>query len=238
MSTRAAANVDTAEIARFEQMAHRWWDPHGEFRALHALNPLRTTFVAERVALEGARVLDVGTGGGLLAESLAALGARVDAIDAGHTAIAVARLHATATGSTVNFQQTTVEQLATDAATASYDCITCMEMLEHVPDPASTLAACARLLRPGGRAFFSTINRNLKSYLLAIVGAEYVLRLLPRGTHDYARFLRPSELAAMARHSGIAIDEIRGLEFNPLRDQWRLSHDVAVNYIVSAHRLP
>jgi 2-polyprenyl-6-hydroxyphenyl methylase/3-demethylubiquinone-9 3-methyltransferase len=231
------ANVDSGELARFEQLAHRWWDPEGEHAALHALNPLRTAYVAARHALAGARVLDVGTGGGLLAESMAAAGADVHAIDAGATAIAVARLHAAAGGSRVRYEQSTVEALAAGGA-GPYDCVTCMEMLEHVPDPARVVAACAGLLRPGGSAFFSTLNRNLKSYLLAVIGAEYVLGLLPRGTHDYARFLRPSELAAMAAAGGLRTAEVSGFEYQPLGHRWRLSADVSVNYILHAVAAP
>ena len=230
----AAVNVDHAEVSKFEQLASRWWDPNSEFKPLHEINPLRLDYIDERVGLSGKTVLDVGCGGGILAESMAARGAHVTGIDMGEAPLEVARLHLLESGQQVNYRQITAEQLAEEMP-GRFDAVTCMEMLEHVPDPASVIAACAALVRPGGRVFFSTINRNPKSYLFAIVGAEYVLRMLPRGTHDYAKFIRPSELSHWIRAAGLDVDDITGLTYNPLSGVYKLDpRDVDVNYMVAS----
>jgi 2-polyprenyl-6-hydroxyphenyl methylase/3-demethylubiquinone-9 3-methyltransferase len=228
-------NVDRGETAKFDRLAARWWDPDGESRPLHDLNPVRFAYVAERVALDGARALDVGCGGGLLSEALARAGADVTAIDLAPAVLDVARLHLHESGVKVDYREVAVEALAADMPGA-FDVVTCMEMLEHVPDPASTVAACARLAKPGGWIVFSTINRNPKSFLFAIVGAEYVLRLLPRGTHEYARFIRPSELAAHCRAAGLAIADLTGMTYNPLARTYALGRDVAVNYLAACRK--
>ncbi len=228
-------NIDHDEIAKFEALAHRWWDPEGDFRPLHDINPVRVDYIAERCALPGSRVLDVGCGGGILTEALATRGADVTGIDMGVAPLSVARLHALETGLDIDYRQITAEELA-GAEPASYDCVTCLEMLEHVPDPAAVVAACALLTKPGGQLFFSTINRNPKAYALAILGAEYILRLLPRGTHDYRKLIKPSELARAARAAGLTIDDIVGLRYNPFTHRASLSHDVDVNYMLHAHR--
>jgi len=226
-------NVDPAEIAKFEALASRWWDPNGEFRPLHQINPLRLGHIDRIVGLAGKRVVDIGCGGGILAESMAERGAEVSAIDLGEAPLAVARLHLLESGLKVDYQHISAEDLA-EQQPHSFDVVTCMEMLEHVPDPASTIAACARLLKPGGQVFFSTINRNPKSYLFAIIGAEYLLRLLPTGTHEYARFIRPSELGEWTRQAGLEAREIIGMSYNPLTREYRLGSDVDVNYIFHA----
>ena len=230
-----ANNVDEAEIAKFEKLAGRWWDPTGEFRPLHDINPLRLAFIDERAALRGKDVLDVGCGGGLLAEGMAALGARVTGIDLGDAPLAVARLHLRESGQTVDYRRVAVEDLAQQQP-QSFDVVTCLEMLEHVPDPASAVSACARLVRPGGQVFFSTINRNSRSWLFAIIGAEYVLRLLPRGTHDYMKFIRPSELEAMCRHAGLDLRELTGMHYSPLTARYTLGPGVDVNYLAWCRR--
>ncbi len=224
-----AMNVDRQGVGRFDQLASRFWDPRGEFRPLHLLNPVRARFVADRASIAGARVLDVGCGGGLLCEALTRMGARVVGIDLAPGMIEVARLHAAEQGLEIDYRLSSAEQLAT--AGEVFDLVTCMEMLEHVPDPARMLATLATLVRPGGGVFISTINRNLKSFLLAIVGAEYVLGLIPRGTHEYERLIRPSELARWGRRGGLALRELRGLSFNPLTSSCELTHDPAVNYL-------
>lgn len=226
----AADNINPAEIAKFEASASRWWDPDSEFKPLHDINPLRMFFILEHAELHGADVLDVGCGGGILTESLALAGSRATGLDMGRTPLDVARLHALETDIEVDYRQQTVESLA-DEAPASFDVITCMEMLEHVPDPASVVNACARLLRPGGRVFFSTLNRNPKAYALAIIGAEYVLGMLPRGTHDYASFIRPSEMDRWARTVGLQLRAMRGMRYNPLSRRYALGEDVSVNYL-------
>ncbi len=223
-------NVDPAEIAKFELLASRWWDKQGEFKPLHEINPLRLHFIDERVQLNGKRVLDVGCGGGILSESMAQLGADVTAIDMGTAPLSVAKLHAMETEVEVNYQQITVEELA-EQQPHSFDAVSCMEMLEHVPDPSSVIKACQQLVKPGGSVFFSTINRNPKSYLFAIVGAEYVLKMLPRGTHEYAKFIKPSELDEWARQANLQLKNITGMTFNPLTNQYKLGHDVDVNYM-------
>lgn len=230
---RAGENVDPDELGKFQALAARWWDPNSEFRPLHEINPLRLDWIRQRVDLAGREALDVGCGGGILAEAMAMAGARVTGIDLADKSLQVARLHGLESGVAVQYSQLSAEALA-DTSPGAFDVVTCMEMLEHVPDPASTIDACARLLRPGGWAFFSTINRNPKSFLFAIIGAEYVLRLLPRGTHDYAKLIRPSELAAAARRAGLLADEIIGMTYNPLTRTYRLAPgDVSVNYLMA-----
>lgn len=226
-------NFDRNEIAKFEQLASRWWDPHSEFKPLHDINPLRLGYIQKFAALEGKRVLDVGCGGGILSESLAAQGARVKGIDMGAAPLEVARLHLLESGLQVDYEQIQVEHLA-DAAPESYDLVTCMEMLEHVPDPASVIAACHKLVKPGGMVFFSTLNRNPKSWLFAIVGAEYVLQMLPKGTHDYAKFIRPSELGRWIRDAGLELRDLCGMTYNPLTQSYRLNQrDLDVNYLAA-----
>jgi 2-polyprenyl-6-hydroxyphenyl methylase/3-demethylubiquinone-9 3-methyltransferase len=224
-------NIDQGEIARFNALASRWWDPEGEFRALHALNPLRLDFIRERADLPGSRVADIGCGGGILAEALAEAGARVTGIDMAPAPLAVARLHQTGSGLEIEYLESTGEALA-DERPGQYDVVTCMELLEHVPKPSSLVDACARLVRPGGHVFFATINRNPKAFALAILGAEYLLRLLPRGTHEYARFIRPSELAACGRHAGLELRHSNGMRYNPLTRECSLSPNVDVNYLM------
>ncbi len=231
-----ASNADPAELAKFSVLAHRWWDPTSEFKPLHDINPLRLDYIDERCGgLRGKRVLDVGCGGGILAEAMARQGARVTGIDLSEKALGVARLHQLESGIEVDYRLVAAEALAAEAAGA-YDVVTCMELLEHVPEPASTIAACAQLTRPGGMVVFSTINRNPKSYLFAVIGAEYVLGLLPRGTHDYARFLKPAEIAASARRAGLEPDGIIGMTYNPLTRTYRLEPDTTVNYIATFRR--
>lgn len=228
-------NVDSAEIAKFAALASRWWDPHSEFKPLHDINPLRLRFIDERARLAGKTVLDVGCGGGILAESMAACGARVTGIDLGEAPLAVARLHLKESGRDVAYRHISAEDLAHECP-AGYDVVTCMEMLEHVPAPASTVSACAALVKPGGQVFFSTINRNLKAWLFAVVGAEYVLNLLPRGTHEYEKLIKPSELERMCRGARLRIVEFTGMHYNPLTRQYRLGPGVDVNYVAYARR--
>jgi 2-polyprenyl-6-hydroxyphenyl methylase/3-demethylubiquinone-9 3-methyltransferase len=228
-------NVDPAELQKFGALAHRWWDPHGDMRPLHEINPLRLDWIDRLAVLSGKRVVDVGCGGGILAEAMAKRGANVTGIDLSVKPLRVAQLHALESGTTVDYRELSAETLAAQAP-AAFDVVTCMEMLEHVPDPASSVQACATLSRRGGWVFFSTINRNPKSFLLAIVGAEYVLRLLPRGTHEYAKFIRPSELAAMARQAGLEIVEILGMTYNPLTRRADLGRDTDVNYLVACRK--
>lgn len=223
-------NLDPEELERFERLAARWWDPRGDFRPLHEINPVRLGFIDERAGLGGREALDVGCGGGLLAEAMQRRGARVTGIDAGAAAIEVARRHARESGARVDYRRTTAERLAEEAP-ARFDVVTCLELLEHVPDPAALVAACAALARPGGHVFFSTINRTPKAWLLAVVGAERVLGLLPRGTHDYARFLRPSELDRAARAAGLALRETTGMRYAPFTGRCRLGAPPDVNYL-------
>ncbi|MEW8552420.1 MAG: bifunctional 2-polyprenyl-6-hydroxyphenol methylase/3-demethylubiquinol 3-O-methyltransferase UbiG [Candidatus Thiodiazotropha sp.] len=228
-------NVDHAEVSKFEELASRWWDPHSEFKPLHEINPLRLDYILRFTPLEGRRVLDVGCGGGILSESMAAHGAQVTGIDMGEAPLQVARLHLLESGLEINYERIPVERLAREQP-ESFDLITCMEMLEHVPDPTSVVSACARLAKPGGRLFFSTINRNPKSYLFAILGAEYLLKLLPKGTHDYAKFIRPSELHAWMRKAELNSLGMTGMGYNPLTQTYKLTDDVDVNYLVAASK--
>ncbi len=230
--TSKTENVDYDEIHKFEQLASRWWDPNSEFKPLHEINPLRLNYIDGIAGLEGKRVLDVGCGGGILSESMAARGASVTGIDMGEAPLSVARLHLLETGQEVDYQRIPVEMLA-DERPGTYDIVTCMEMLEHVPDPSSIIQSCAELTKPGGNLFFSTLNRNPKSYLFAIIGAEYLLRLLPKGTHDFNKFIRPSELDRWIRASELHTADIIGLSYNPLTATYKLSSDVDVNYMVS-----
>ncbi len=229
------SNADPQELDKFGELAHKWWDTEGEFRPLHEINPLRLDWVAERVALQGARVLDVGCGGGILAESMARRGAQVTGIDLSPKPLKVARLHAMEAGVSLDYREVAAEDLAAEQPGA-FDAVTCMEMLEHVPDPASVVRACTTLVRPGGHVFFSTLNRNLKSWLFAIVGAEYLLKMLPPGTHDHDRFIRPSELARMIREAGLEVLSFKGMAYNPVTRRYTLGDDTAVNYLVACRR--
>lgn len=235
MSAAEHHNVDHAEVGKFEELASRWWDPHSEFKPLHEINPLRLNYIDDRADIAGKKVLDVGCGGGILAESMARRGAEVTGIDMGEAPLQVAKLHKLESGVEVDYRRTTAEALA-DEVPGSFDVVTCMEMLEHVPDPGSVIEACARLVKPGGKLFFSTINRNPKSYLFAIVGAEYVLRLLPRGTHDFAKFIRPSELEGWTRPAGLELMELTGMSYNPFSKQYSLGRDLDVNYLAYCTR--
>jgi len=229
-------NADPAELAKFGALAHRWWDPGSDFKPLHDINPLRLDYIERRSGgLAGKRTLDVGCGGGILAEAMARAGATVTGIDLSDKALAVARLHQLESGVDVDYRLSAAETLAAEAP-ASFDVVTCMELLEHVPNPASTVTACAKLAKPGGLAVFSTINRNPKAYLFAVIGGEYVLRLLPRGTHDYARFIKPSELAAFGRSASLEPDDLVGMTYNPLAKTYRLEADTSVNYIATFRR--
>lgn len=228
-------NVDPAELEKFSELAHRWWDPQSEFRPLHEINPLRLDHIDRIAALQGKKVLDVGCGGGILAEAMAARGAQVTGIDLADKPLKVAQLHLLESGQQVNYRQIAVEVLA-DEAPASFDVVTCMEMLEHVPDPAAVVHACAALLKPGGHAFFATLNRNPKSYLFAIIGAEYVLNMLPRGTHDYERFIKPSELSSSCRSAGLETINLIGMTYNPFTKVYALEADTDVNYILSTRK--
>lgn len=228
-------NVDRAEIAKFEALASRWWDRNSEFKPLHEINPLRCNWIDGKVGLAGKEVLDVGCGGGILAEAMALRGARVTGIDMGEAPLAVARLHQLESGVEVDYQQSTAEQMA-ELHPGRFDVVTCLEMLEHVPDPSSVIRACAQLVKPGGEVFFSTINRNPKSFVFAIVGAEYILRLLPRGTHEFAKFIRPAELGGWSRQAGLDVQDIIGLTYNPLTRVYKLESNVDVNYMVHTRR--
>ncbi|MBH2008433.1 MAG: bifunctional 2-polyprenyl-6-hydroxyphenol methylase/3-demethylubiquinol 3-O-methyltransferase UbiG [Xanthomonadaceae bacterium] len=231
-----SVNADPAELAKFSELAHRWWDPESEFRPLHQINPLRLEWIDGLAGLSSKTVLDVGCGGGILSDSMARKGANVTGIDLSTKALRVARLHALeAQTANLQFREVSVEALAAEQP-GSFDVVTCMEMLEHVPDPASVVHACARLVKPGGWVFFSTINRNAKAFALAIVGAEYILNMLPRGTHEYAKLLRPSELAASCRAAGLDVTHTRGLEHNPLTRRYWLGNDTSVNYMFATRR--
>ena len=226
-------NADPIELQKFSDLAHRWWDPNSEFKPLHDINPLRLDYIDRKARLRDQTVLDVGCGGGILAESMAARGAHVTGIDLSDKALGVARLHLFESGQKVDYRKISAEALAQERP-AAFDIVTCLEMLEHVPDPSSTVKACAALVKPGGQVFFSTLNRNPKSYLFAVIGAEYLLRLLPRGTHDYARFIRPSELARFCRDAGLGVTEIVGMTYNPFSRTYSLGDDTDVNYLVRA----
>ncbi len=225
------SNVDHAEIAKFEALAHRWWDRESEFKPLHEINPLRVNWIDEHASLVGKKVIDIGCGGGILSEAMAHRGAQVTGIDMGEAPLSVARLHLLESGLEIDYRQITAEAMASECP-GQFDVVTCLEMLEHVPDPASVIRACHALVKPGGQVFFSTINRNPKAYAFAIIGAEYLLQLLPRGTHDFKKFIRPSELGAWSRDTGLAVKDIIGVTYNPLTKQYKLSADVDVNYMV------
>lgn len=226
-------NVDPIELEKFSALAHRWWDPGSEFKPLHDINPLRLNYIDGVAGLAGKRVLDVGCGGGILSESMSSRGAHVTGIDMGDKALKVAEIHLLESGAKVDYRKIAVEELANEMP-GQFDVVTCMEMLEHVPDPASIVRACATLVKPGGEVFFSTLNRNPKAYLFAVVAAEYLLKLLPRGTHDYAKFIKPSELARFCREAGLSVREIIGMSYNPFSKDYTLGQDASVNYIVHA----
>ncbi len=228
-------NVDQGEIDKFSALAHRWWDPTSEFKPLHAINPLRLDWIKSITSLEGKQVLDVGCGGGILAESLSKSGATVTGIDLSTKALKVAELHQLESGTTVQYRSISAEDLAKEKP-HSYDVVTCMEMLEHVPDPASVVQACANLCKPGGYLFFSTLNRNPKSYLFAIIGAEYILQLLPKGTHQYEKFIKPSELAQFTRAAGLEVLQLKGMTYNPITQIYRLGSDTDVNYMMATRK--
>ena len=228
-------NVDQAELAKFGALAARWWDPHSEFKPLHDINPLRLNLIDKHVGLNGKRVIDIGCGGGILAESMAAQGALVTGIDLSEKPLSVAKLHLLESGQQVDYRLIAAEEIALQQPT-HFDCVTCMEMLEHVPDPPSTVRAAATLAKPGGWVFFSTLNRNPKSFLFAIIGAEYVLNLLPKGTHEYRRFITPAELATMARDAGLTVTNFTGMTYNPFSKVYALNDDVSVNYIVTCRK--
>lgn len=227
------ANVEAAEVNKFAELAHQWWDTQGVFKPLHQLNPLRLNYIDSRAQLSGKQVLDVGCGGGILSESMAQRGAQVTGIDLAEKSLQVAQLHALEAKVQLDYRCVTVEALAQEKP-QTFDVVTCMEMLEHVPDPASVVRACAALVKPGGHVFFSTLNRNAKAYLMAVVGAEYVLNLLPRGTHDYSKFIKPSELAAWMRQAGLELQHQTGVTYNPLNKQYSLTTDTSVNYMLHA----
>ena len=235
VSSNTNNNVDQTELAKFGALAARWWDPNSEFKPLHDINPLRLAWIDKRAGLAGKRVIDIGCGGGILAESMARRGADVTGIDLSEKPLNVAKLHLLESGQHVDYQLIAAEEIAKQQP-ESFDCVTCMEMLEHVPDPLSTVRAAATLTKPGGWIFFSTLNRNPKSFLFAIIGAEYVLNLLPKGTHEYRRFITPAELAAMARSAGLTVSEFIGMTYNPFSKIYALNDDVSVNYIVACRK--
>ncbi|WP_301101853.1 bifunctional 2-polyprenyl-6-hydroxyphenol methylase/3-demethylubiquinol 3-O-methyltransferase UbiG [Propionivibrio sp.] len=228
-------NADQNELDKFSQLAHRWWDPNSEFKPLHEINPLRLDWIDSHAGISGKRILDIGCGGGILSESMAQRGAEVTGIDLSDKALAVARLHLLESKNKVDYRKISAEEL-TDQAAGDFDIVTCMEMLEHVPNPASTIAACAALVKPGGHVFFSTINRNAKAYVFAVVGAEYILKILPKGTHDYAKFIKPSELSRWAKSVGLEPQELIGMTYNPFNQRYSLGHDVGVNYLLHTVR--
>jgi 2-polyprenyl-6-hydroxyphenyl methylase/3-demethylubiquinone-9 3-methyltransferase len=228
-------NADPIEIEKFSQLAHKWWDPRSEFKPLHDINPLRLNYINQHASLSGKTLLDVGCGGGILSESMAGLGAQVMGIDLSDKALQVAQLHLLETSKQVDYRKIAVEDLAIEQP-AQYDVVTCLEMLEHVPNPDSVIAACSKLVKPGGWVFFSTLNRNPKSYLLAIIGAEYILNMLPRGTHDYAKFLKPSELAQSCRNAGLNVNDLIGMSYNPINKVYSLGKDTDVNYMIACRK--
>nr|Q47GP8.1 RecName: Full=Ubiquinone biosynthesis O-methyltransferase; AltName: Full=2-polyprenyl-6-hydroxyphenol methylase; AltName: Full=3-demethylubiquinone 3-O-methyltransferase [Dechloromonas aromatica RCB] len=228
-------NADQAELDKFGELAHRWWDPNSEFKPLHDINPLRIDWIDQAISLAGKRVLDVGCGGGLLSEGMAVRGANVTGIDLSEKPLGVAKLHLLETGQKVDYRKISVEELA-EQMPGEFDAVTCLEMLEHVPNPSSVITACARLVKPGGQVFLSTLNRNPKSYLFAVIGAEYVLQMLPKGTHDYARFIKPSELARWAKMANLEPEELVGMSYNPLTKKYSLGKDTSVNYLMRTIR--
>ncbi|MFZ6875517.1 bifunctional 2-polyprenyl-6-hydroxyphenol methylase/3-demethylubiquinol 3-O-methyltransferase UbiG [Undibacterium sp. Di27W] len=228
-------NADPAEIQKFSELAHRWWDPTSEFKPLHEINPLRLEWINQRVPLTGKQVIDVGCGGGILAESMAKKGATVTGIDLSDKALKVADLHGLESGVSVRYKKIAAEDMA-EAEAGQFDVVTCMEMLEHVPDPASIIKACAKMVKPGGHVFFSTLNRNAKAYLFAVIGAEYLLQMLPKGTHDYAKFITPAELSQDIRNAGLELHAMKGLSYNPLTQIYSLNTDTSVNYMVACTR--
>ena len=228
-------NADQNELDKFSQLAHRWWDPNSEFKPLHAINPLRLEWIDQHAALAGKKVLDIGCGGGILSESMAQRGAEVTGIDLSEKALGVARLHLLESGNQVDYRNTSAEALA-EQTPGAYDIITCMEMLEHVPSPASIISACSALVKPGGHVFFSTLNRNPKAYLLAVVGAEYILNMLPKGTHDYVKFIRPSELSRWAKSVDLEPDELIGMTYNPFTQRYSLGQNTDVNYLLHTQK--
>jgi 2-polyprenyl-6-hydroxyphenyl methylase/3-demethylubiquinone-9 3-methyltransferase len=228
-------NADQNELDKFSQLAHRWWDPNREFKPLHEINPLRLECINDHAGISGKEVLDIGCGGGILSESMAQRGALVTGIDLSDKALGVARLHLLESGNKVDYQKISAEELAAQAP-GRFDLVTCMEMLEHVPNPASTISACAALVKPGGHVFFSTLNRNPKAYLFAVIGAEYVLRMLPRGTHEYEKFIKPSELSRWAKSVGLEPDELIGMSYNPFNQRYRLGRDTDINYLLHTTR--
>ncbi|RBO82269.1 bifunctional 2-polyprenyl-6-hydroxyphenol methylase/3-demethylubiquinol 3-O-methyltransferase UbiG [Marinomonas aquiplantarum] len=229
-------NVDLDEVAKFEALASRWWDTENEFKPLHDINPLRTNYINERAGLEGKKVIDIGCGGGILSEAMAKHGAQVKGIDMGEAPLAVAKLHREESNLDIDYERITAEEIA-DREAEQYDVVTCLEMLEHVPDPASVIRACMKLVKPGGHVFFSTINRNPKAYLFAIIGAEYILNMLPKGTHDYAKFIQPAELNSFAREAGLEVQHMTGMTYNPLTKVYKLTDkDVSVNYLMHTQK--
>ncbi len=228
-------NADPAELKKFGELAHRWWDPESEFRPLHDINPIRLDWIDQHACLSGKEVIDIGCGGGLLSEGMAALGAKVTGIDLGEKALTVAKLHLFESGHSIDYRLISAEDMALQMP-ARFDIVTCLEMLEHVPDPASVVQACASLVKPGGQVFFSTLNRTPKAWLLGVVGAEYLLNLLPRGTHDYNHFIKPAELAAHCRNAGLTVTEISGMRYNPLTRRCTLTPDTQINYLLRAQR--
>lgn len=229
------SNADPLELEKFSQLAHKWWDPNSEFKPLHDINPLRLNYINERADINAKKVLDVGCGGGILSESMADLGAEVTGIDLSEKALQVAKLHLLESGKQVAYRKVAVEELAAEMP-EQFDVVTCLEMLEHVPDPASVVTSCARLVKPGGWVFFSTINRNPKAYLFAVLGAEYVLNMLPKGTHEYAKFIQPAELAHYCREAGLDLDDLTGMSYNPLTKIYSLGRDTDVNYLIACRR--
>ena len=236
MDKNQAANIDPREIAKFDDVAYRWWDTESEFKPLHDINPLRLEYIKQNVDLSNKTVVDVGCGGGILSEALAKAGARVTGIDMGKGPIEIAQLHLLESHLEIDYQQISAEEFA-EQHEASFDVVSCMEMLEHVPDPESIVQACTKMLKPGGNIFFSTLNRNAKSYVQAIIGAEYIMHMLTPGTHDYKKFIKPAELARWLRHAGLSLDDITGLSYNPLTKNYKLSKDIDVNYMLHAHKL-